>query len=219
MLIRNAHGVGDEPPRIRTHTDNGLDEAGVDQVSRLVARFSSTRELDGVTQIYSSRGARAQQTAAGLCSIASMPSVELNCGFCDPHAAEAEGRTFDDWPATDGQVRLENFSPYLPKVPGAGESYAVGLQRAAQTITEVAVANEGGYVLVVAGALVIQASFWLFLGLPFHATYFKFDHVPAAITEWTVTGWLPGSGHPEAQLNRFNDSRHLLPPADATTAT
>lgn len=210
VVIRQAQGVADVPPRIRTHTDNHLDDEGRDQVARLVARFKTTGELEGVTRLLSSNSTRARETAEGLQSVLPAIQVEPSCGFCDPHAAEAEGREVDEWLATDAQARLDNFTPYLPKVPGEGESYAVGLQRAAQAVTEALVANEGGLVVAVTGGLVLQATFWQFLGLPFHATYFRFAHVATGITEWTLTGWLPESGHPEARLDRFNDHQHVL---------
>lgn len=210
IVIRNAQGTADVPPRIRTHTDNHLDDVGRHQVARLVTRFKATGELDGATRLLSSNSTRALETAEGLQGLLPMVQVESDCGFCDPHAAEAEGREVDEWLATDAQARLDKFTPYLPKVSGEGESYTVGLQRAAQAITEALVANEGGLVVVVAGGLVLQATFWQFLGLPFHATYFRFAHVATGITEWTLTGWLPQTGQPEARLDRFNDHQHLL---------
>jgi len=210
VIVRSAHGAADLPPRIHTHTDNSLDDEGREQVARLVSRLRSTGELDGATHLLSSNGTRAREIAEGLQSVLPGLQVETDCGFCDPHAAEAEGREVDEWLATDAQARLENFTPYLPKVPGAGESYTVGLQRAARAVTETLLDSKGGFIVLVAGGLVLQATFWQFLGLPFHANYFSFAHIPTAITEWTLLDWLPGTGHPYVRLDRFNDHRHLL---------
>lgn len=210
IIIRSAHGVPDVPPRIRTHSDNGLSEEGRGQLARLVSRFNTTGELTGATRLLSSNSTRARETAEGLRAVVPELEVQSDCGFCDPHAAEAEGREVEEWLSTDAQDRLEQFTPYLPKVPGVGESYTVGLERAARAVVEELLANEGGFVVLVAGGLLTQATFWQFLGLPFHANYFSFAHVPTAITEWTLTGWLPGSGQPEVRLERFNDHRHLM---------
>jgi len=210
VVIRSAQGIPDAPPRIRSHTDNQLGAGGRDQLARLVRRLRRTGELSDATRLRSSNSRRAKETAEGLSAVLPGLRPEPDCGFCDPHAAEAEGREVEEWLATDARTRVEKYTPYLPKVPGDGESYTVGLQRAARAIIEELLANEGGCVVLVAGGLVLQATFWQFLGLPFHANYFSFAQAPTAITEWTLTGWLPGAGQPRARLDRFNDHAHLM---------
>jgi broad specificity phosphatase PhoE len=74
--------------------------------------------------------------------------------------------------------------------------------------------NEGGTVVIVTHTVPIRATFWLFLGLPFHASYLDLEIAETGITEWMITGWLPGSGHPQARLVRHNDHRHLLDRAE-----
>ena len=64
--------------------------------------------------------------------------------------------------------------------------------------------------LIVTHTFPIRAAFWMFLGLPFHASYLDLDVTETGITEWLITGWLAGTGHPGARLIRYNDHRHLL---------
>lgn len=176
-----------------------------------------TGELSDTTQLYSASSNRAQQTAATLSPVLSGLPVQASCGFCEPHSGEAAGRTVDDWLATDGQARLDRWSPYKPKSSG-GEAYAVGIERAARALTETIVANEGQTIVVVTHTVPIRSTFWLFLGLPFHAVYLDLDLAETGITEWQITGWLPGSGHPNARLARHNDFRHLLDHVHEPTA-
>lgn len=69
--------------------------------------------------------------------------------------------------------------------------------------------NEGESIVIVTHTVPIRAAFWLFLGLPFHAALLDLQITDTGITEWLVTGWLPGSGHPNARLIRYNDCSHL----------
>lgn len=209
VLVRTAAVERHGPVRLIDHDDLGLSEQGRHQTGQLAQRLLATGELNDASRLYSATSNRAQQTAAAISpSLGGIP-IETSCDFCEPHIGQTNGRTVEDWMATDGQARLDNWSPYKPKSPG-GESYAIGIERAARAITETVVDNEGGTVVVVTHTVPIRATFWLFLGLPFHASYLDLGIDETGITEWAITGWLPGSGHPNARLVRHNDHRHLL---------
>jgi broad specificity phosphatase PhoE len=209
VLIRTAAVERQGPVCLIDHDDLGLSEDGRRQTDQLAQRFSATGELDDTTRLCSATSNRAQQTAAAIAPALGGPPIQTSCAFCEPHIGQANGLAVDDWLATDGQARLDNWSPYRPKSVG-GESYAVGIERSARAIAETVVENEGGTVVIVTHTVPIRATFWLFLGLPFHASYLDLDISETGITEWIVTGWLPGSGHPKARLVRHNDHRHLL---------
>lgn len=209
VLIRTAAVERRGPVRLIDHDDLGLSDEGRRQVARLSGRLDDTGEFSDAARLYSATSNRAQETAAAISpSLGGLP-VQTSCGFCEPHAGQANGRTVGDWLATDGQARLDNWSPYKPKAPG-GESYTVGLERAARSVTETVIENEGKTVVIITHTVPIRAAFWMFLGLPFHAGYLDLDITETGITEWLITGWLPGSGYPNARLIRFNDHQHLL---------
>jgi broad specificity phosphatase PhoE len=191
------------------HDDLGLSEEGRHQTERLVQRLAATGELHDTTRLYSARSNRAQQTATSISPALGGLPIQASCDFCEPHIGQANDQTVDDWLNVDGQARLDNWSPYKPKSSG-GESYATGIERAARAVTEAAVDNEGGTVVIVTHTVPIRATFWLFLGLPFHACYLDLAIAETGITEWIIAGWLPGSGHPNARLVRHNDHQHLL---------
>lgn len=209
VLVRTAAVERNEPVRLIDHDDLGLSEKGRRQSDRLAQRLTATGELRGTTRLCCASSRRAQQTAAAISpSLGGLPA-EASCDFCEPHIGRAHGQTVEQWLAGDGQARLDNWSPYKPKSIG-GESYVDGVERAARAVTEAVVNNEGGTVVIVTHTVPIKATFWLFLGLPFHASYLDLALAETGITEWAITGWLPGSGHPRARLIRHNDDRHLL---------
>lgn len=195
VLIRTAAVERHGPVRLIDHDDLGLSEEGRHQTGQLVQRLSVTGELDGTTQLYSATSNRAEQTASAISAALGGLPVQTSCDFCEPHIGQANGQTVDAWLASHGQTRLANWSPYKPKSAG-GESYAIGIERAARAITETVVDHEGETVVIVTHTVPIRATFWLFLGLPFHASYLDIDIAETGITEWIITGWLPGSGKP-----------------------
>lgn len=209
VLIRTANGERpDGPARLIDHDDLGLSALGQHQVQALADRLASTGELAGATRLHCGSSNRARQTAVALAPTLGGLPVEASCGFCEPHSGSAEGRTVDDWLATDGQTRLEHWSPYAPKGPG-GESVTIGMDRAARALIEAVLDDEGGTTIIVAHTVPIRASLWCFLGLPFHGSHLDTEITETGITEWVVEGWLPGTGQPRARLVRHNDSAHL----------
>ena len=208
VLIRTAEVERSGPARLIDHDDLGLSDDGRRQAILLGRHLASTGEFDHVARIHSAASNRARQTASVLATALGGCAVETSCGFCEPHVGRAEGRTVDEWSATDGQDRLERWSPYEPKSAG-GESYATGIERAARAIVETVVAHEGRTAVIVTHTVPIRALFWLFLGLPFHAAQLDLAIDETAVTEWLVTGWMPAIGHPAARLVRHNDRSHL----------
>lgn len=165
-------------------------------------------ELGHDVVLLTSRARRAVETGRVLAPALGEPAGPPDCGFCEPHTGDSDGSTVADWSQTHGRQRLANWSPYAPKSPG-GESYAVGIERAARALVEATVTHEGRTVMIITHTVALRAAFWVFLGLPFHASYLDLELAPTGITEWVAEGWLPASGQPRARLARFNDHSHL----------
>ena len=208
VLVRAARAGATEPARLTDHDGPALSAEGRDQAERLRDRLSAG-ELGRDVVLLSSRARRAVQTAHVLAPAVADVAGPPDCGFCEPHTGESDGATVADWSQTHGAHRLANWSPYAPKSPG-GESYAVGIERAARALVEAAVRYEGRTVLIITHTVPLRAAFWVFFGLPFHASYLDLELAPTGLTEWVAEGWLPASGQPKARLSRFNDHSHLI---------
>ena len=212
ILIRNARDVKRDPARLHDHDDLGLSDEGRSQATRLRDRLAATEELAGTTRLLTSNARKTIETAQVISPALGGLSPEPDCGFCEPHSGECVGISVEEWLRTLGQERLDNWSPYAPKSPG-GESFVVAVERAAKAFVEAILANEGGTVVIVTQTVPLRASLWVFLGLPFHASYLDVEITDTGITEWVADGWLPGIGALKARLVRYNDHGHLLPQA------
>lgn len=208
VLVRAARADATEPARLTDHDDPGLSAEGRDQAERLRDRLAAG-ELGRDVVLLTSGARRAVETARVLAPAIGTEHGPPDCGFCEPHTGESDGATVADWSQTHGAQRLAHWSPYAPKSPG-GESYAVGIERAARALVEAAVAHEGGTIMIITHTIPLRAAFWVFFGLPFHASYLDLELAPTGLTEWVAEGWLPASGQPRARLARFNDHSHLI---------
>ena len=179
---------------------SGLTDLGRLQAQALQARLARTGELGGAVALYASVLARAVETAqvvAPAVGDGSGPVTE--CGLCELHPGEADGMTWDAFRARYGEPDFD-VDPDRVVAPG-GESWRSFVPRAAAAVRSVAERHEGGLVVVVCHAGVVESTMLSFLpiagvrrlGLPTEHT---------SLTEWerVEDGW---------RLVRYNDAAHL----------
>ena len=179
---------------------SGLTDLGRLQAQALHVRLARTGELRSAVALYASVLARAVETAqivAPAVGDGSEPVTE--CGLCELHPGEADGMTWDAFRARYGEPDFD-IDPDRVVAPG-GESWRTFVPRAAAAVASVAARHEGGSVVVVCHAGVVESTMLSFLpitgvrrlGLPTEHT---------SLTEWERVdgGW---------RLVRFNDAAHL----------
>jgi probable phosphoglycerate mutase len=178
-------------------------------------RLAATRELQAVDVVYTSILPRAVETASLIAPALATPREAIaECDWCEIHAGEAEGLTWDviaeRYPAGDAFV-AEN-DPFISRFPG-GETWAEFAARAGARLRRVAVEHAGARVVVVSHGGIIGASFVALGDLPI-GRVIPMTH---AVQNTSITEWRHVDG--TWTLGRFNDAAHLArlvepPPAD-----
>jgi broad specificity phosphatase PhoE len=179
---------------------SGLTDLGRLQAQALHVRLARTGELRAAVAFYASVLARAVETAQVVApAVGDGSGPATDCDLCELHPGEADGMTWDDFRARYGEPDFD-VDPDRVVAPG-GESWRTFVRRAAGAVASVAERHEGGLVVVVCHAGVVESTMLSFLpvtgvrrlGLPTEHT---------SLTEWErVDGrW---------RLVRYNDAAHL----------
>jgi probable phosphoglycerate mutase len=201
-IIRHGEAFANVDGVIGGHKGcRGLTPRGVAQAEALAARLTRTGELAGAKAVWTSVLPRAIETAAVLAPALGVTEFGRNCAFCERHPGEADGMTWADYEEHYQRRGLPGDDPEFPTSPG-GESWIDFLDRAAAALADVAAANPGGLVVIVAHGGVVDSSMIRFLGLAEHGNVVRLHPANTSITEWHHTGsrW---------RLVRYNDAAHL----------
>jgi 2,3-bisphosphoglycerate-dependent phosphoglycerate mutase len=203
VLVRHGESAAQEGGYVSGHaTCTGLSDRGRRQAARLRDRLARTGELDAPDALYTSILPRAIETATIIApALGAAPEPVAECDFCEIHAGEAEGQTWE-------QLR-EHYpdegdwaDPYVRRFPG-GESWAEFYTRAGARLRRLGREHPGQRVLVVCHGGIIGASFAALGDLPIRATdSLTHEAANTSITEWRGAGdtW---------RLVRYNDAAHL----------
>ena len=180
----------------------GLTPRGVSEVSALAGRLARSAELAATSALYASVLPRAIETAELLAPSLGLDSsaIRLDCGLCELHPGEADGLVWEEY--------LERFEapdfdldPHSRFSPG-GESWAGFVDRAGDSLEQLAAAHPGELVVVATHAGVIEASVLRFLvGSPAGSAHprLRLRTAHASLTAWerSDAGW---------RLLRYNDA-------------
>ena len=202
VLVRHGESVAQVEGFLSGHdTCRGLSELGQRQAAALRDRLVASGELGTVDAVYTSILERTLETAAIIGpALGDAPST-AECEWCEIHAGEAEGMTWDDFRdryPVDGDA----YDPYRRRMPGS-ETWAEFYVRAGARLFRVADEHEGETVVVVCHGGIVGASFIALGDLPVRRGIDLVRETRnTSLTEWRHSddGWL---------LTRYNDFAHL----------
>ena len=202
VLIRHGESEAQTRRIISGHnTCTGLSYLGRAQAEALRNRLVATGELGDVGAVFTSILPRAIETAAIIGpALGGVTPIE-ECEWCEIHAGDGEGLTWDDFQNTYPAVGDPN-DPFRRRMPKS-ETWAEFFVRAGARLRRVAHEHEGERVVVVAHGGIIGASF---VALGNHSipdgVVLTHEAINTSITEWRWTGlhW---------RLVRFNDAAHI----------
>jgi 2,3-bisphosphoglycerate-dependent phosphoglycerate mutase len=202
VLVRHGESIAQVEGFLSGHdTCRGLSARGRAQAEALRARLATTGELGKVDAVYTSILPRTIETAEIIGPALGGITPVDECDWCEIHAGEAEGLTWDEFKA---RFLLEHElpDPFSRRIPGA-ESWAEFAVRAGTRLRRVAEEHPGEHVVVVCHGGIIGASFVALGDLPFGSV--------RALTNETkntsLTEWQRRDG--EWTLVRYNDAAHL----------
>jgi 2,3-bisphosphoglycerate-dependent phosphoglycerate mutase len=208
VLVRHGHSVAQEEGFLSGHdTCKGLSELGRRQVLALRDRLARTGELAGAAALYASILPRAIETAQLLAPAVGSHEVRTDCGFCEGHVGEAEGRPYAD---LEGLWGSDEWSEDHRPFPG-WETWAEMGQRVARALDEV-VARHAGETVVVAchgGVIACAMQRWLALDERSRASGAWYAPANSSLTEWRFARNPFRASAPALELVRFNDHAHL----------
>jgi probable phosphoglycerate mutase len=204
-LIRHGQSVANVTPVVGgMRGDVGLTELGRQQ-ARLLAERLRNQEF-GADILYTSTLPRARQTTEFVAAALNLPAVGDD-NLQELRPGEADGLSHEEWrarypPASDGSPPdpFELFSP-------GGESWATFLARAGAALSQLITRHEGERVVAVTHGGVVEASFYLALGLGPTSVRTTFATTNSSITHWEHQP--SPTGHRAWRLVAFNDARHL----------
>ena len=205
--MRHGESVAQERGFLSGHdTCAGLSERGRQQVVALRDRLAGTGELAGATALYASILPRAIETAELLAPALGGLEVRTDCGFCEGHVGEAEGKPYAE---LEGLWQTEGWSEDHRPVPGWETWREMGAR--VSDILDATIARHAGETVVVAchgGVIVHAMQRWLDLGGPSQDRAW-FAPVNSSLTEFRGAPNPYRSGTLAIELVRFNDHAHL----------
>jgi probable phosphoglycerate mutase len=204
-LIRHGQSVANVTPVVGgMRGDVGLTDLGRQQARLLGERLRA--ENFGADVLYTSTLPRARQTCEFVAAALDMPAVDDD-DLQELRPGAADGLSLAEWrarypAASDGAIPdpFELFSP-------GGESWATFLTRAGAALSGLVSRHEGERVVAVTHGGVVEASFYLALGLGATSVRTTFATSNASLTHWQHQQ--SPSGHRAWRLVAFNDARHL----------
>jgi len=205
FLIRHGQSVANVTPVVGgMRGDAGLTDLGRQQAELLEERLRAERFEADV--LYTSTLPRALETSEFVARALDQSAVgddelqELRPGVAD-------GLSHADWrarysPASEDSIPdpFELFSP-------GGESWATFLVRAGAALSSLITRHEDERVVAVTHGGVVEASFYLALGLGATSVRTTFATSNTSITHWQHQQ--SPTGHRAWRLVAFNDARHL----------
>ena len=206
--MRHGHSVAQEEGFLSGHdTCKGLSDRGRRQVEALRDRLARTGELAGASALYASILPRAIETAQILAPVLGGHEIRTDCGFCEAHVGEAEGKAFTDFLDV---WTVDDWDPDNRPVPG-WETWREMGARVTQAMDEVAARHPGDTVVIAChGGVIVQAmQRWLNLEAgtgdrawfaPANSSLTEFRGAPDPFRGGTGLG---------VELVRFNDHAHL----------
>lgn len=204
ILIRHGESHANVEPTIGGMTgDIGLTDRGRGQAARLRSRLAAEGFRADV--LYASTLPRAQETAAYVAEAIGLPVTDDD-ELQELRPGVADGWSFAQWEATwpyPGEVLHRH--PYVPMAEG-GESWASFVVRAGAGLARLVERHPDRRVVAVCHGGVIEASFYLALGLGASGKRVGFAVENTSLTHWRYT---VDDALPEWTLNRFNDVAHL----------
>jgi probable phosphoglycerate mutase len=208
VLVRHGHSVAQEQGYLSGHdTCRGLSERGRQQVVALRDRLERTGELTGATALYASILPRAIETAELLAPVVGGHEIRTDCGFCESHVGEAEGRSYSE---LEGLFTSDEWTNDQRPFPGWETWQEMG-ERVSRAL-DAAIEQHSGETIVIAchGGVIVQAmQRWLGLQLPTPDDAAWFAPANSSITEWRGAPNPYRSGTLALELVRYNDHAHL----------
>ena len=205
FLIRHGQSVANVTPVVGgLRGDAGLTDLGRQQAGRLEERLRAEQFRADV--LYTSTLPRALETSEYVARALDQPPVDDD-ELQELRPGEADGLSHAEWrarypPASDGSVP----DPFEPFSPG-GESWATFLARAGAALSRLITRHDGERVVAVTHGGVVEASFYLALGLGATSVRTTFATSNTSITHWQHQQ--NPTGHRAWRLVAFNDARHL----------
>ncbi len=205
ILIRHGEAVANVEPIIGgMKGDQGLTDRGRRQASLLEERLRA--EPLHADRLVSSTLPRALETAEYVSRALGLP-IETDDDLQELRPGEADGLSREEWQARfpgleDGMAS----SPFQEFSPG-GESWATFLVRAGGALAGLVAEHPDETVVVVCHGGVLEASFFLALGLGPTSKQAAFVPLNTSISRWRHHR--PADGDPEWTLVTFNDAGHL----------
>ena len=205
FLIRHGESVANVEPIIGgMNGDAGLTERGRLQAALLEERLRNQRLR--ADRLYASTLPRALETAEYVARALNLP-IETDDDLQELRPGEADGLTIAEWQTRfPGLESGLSASPFHPFAPG-GESWALFLARAGAALAGIVNEHPDETIAVVCHGGVLEASFFLALGLGPTSKHAAFAPLNTSITHWRHRP--PAEGPPEWTLVTFNDAGHL----------
>jgi broad specificity phosphatase PhoE len=204
-LIRHGQSMANVTPVVGgMRGDAGLTDLGREQARLLEERLRV--EEFGADVLYTSTLPRALQTSEFVARALDLPAIGDD-GLQELRPGEADGLTLTEWraacpPVSFGPV-VDPFEPFSP----GGESWATFLARAGAALSRLITRHDGERVVAVTHGGVVEASFYLALGLGATSVRTTFAPGNTSITHWQHQH--TPTGHRAWTLAGFNDARHL----------
>ncbi len=206
--MRHGESVAQDRGFLSGHdTCAGLSDRGREQVVALRDRLASTGELAAATALYASILPRAIETAELLAPVLGALEVRTDCGFCEGHVGEAEGKAYTE---LEGLFQTEEWDDDHRPVPG-WETWREMGERVSRALDETLALHAGETVVVAChgGVIVHAMQRWLALGGPSSPDRAWFAPVNSSLTEFRGAPNPYRSGTLALELVRYNDHAHL----------
>lgn len=205
FLIRHGESVANVEPIVGgMRGDAGLTDRGRQQAELLEARLRDQGLR--ADRLYSSTLPRALETAEYVSRALGL-EVHTDDEVQELRPGEADGLSFEEWnrrfPGLENGLAASPFRPFSP----GGESWAVFLVRAGAALAGLVEKHPDETIVVVCHGGVLEASFFLALGLGPTSKQTAFAPLNTSITHWRHRP--TADGPPEWTLVTFNDAGHL----------
>ncbi|HJR24146.1 MAG TPA: histidine phosphatase family protein [Acidimicrobiales bacterium] len=207
VLVRHGHSVAQEEGFLSGHdTCKGLSDLGRKQVEALRDRLGRTGELAGAAALYASILPRAIETAELLAPVVGGHAVRTDCGFCEAHVGEAEGKPYAELLEGLPEEWDEERRPFE-----GWETWREMGERVARSL-DATIEQHLGQTIVIAchgGVIVHAMQRWLALEAPNRAGAAWFAPANSSLTEFRGAPNPYRSGTLAVELVRYNDHAHL----------
>jgi broad specificity phosphatase PhoE len=211
ILIRHGESVPNVEPIVGgMQGDVGLTDRGRRQAELLEERLRT--QPVKADRLFASTLPRALETAEYVSRALQLP-IETRDDLQELRPGRADGLSLDEWhrrfPGREDGLAATPFRPFSP----GGESWALFLVRVGAALTELVAEHPDETLVVVCHGGVLEASFFLALGLGPTSKQAAFAPLNTSITHWRHIP--PSVVDAEWTLVTFNDAGHLAGEPDA----